>query len=230
MTHAPTPGAPHAPTPGAPHAATSGTPHVSTSGTPHAATPGAPEAPAPGAPHAATPGAPHAPGPTVRHATTADLDAMVDLHSRARATYYRGRIPDALLDAPAERERWRAGWQRGLERPDATVLCAERDGAIVGIASYRREDGAPADTVKLFQFHVDPDHWRAGIGTVLHRACVADWQAAGTATAHLEVYWHNQRARAFYTRHGWQPDTSRRPAPDATHLDLILPLSPAAAR
>ncbi|MFI2240987.1 GNAT family N-acetyltransferase [Streptomyces chrestomyceticus] len=166
----------------------------------------------------------------VRDATAADLDVIADLHQRARATYYRGRVPDAVLDDPAERERWRDGWARSLARTDGTVLCAERDGAVVGVASYRREDGAPEDTVKLFQLHVDPDRWRDGIGSALHRACVAGWRAAGVTTARLDVYWHNRRARAFYDRHGWQPDDSRRPAPDATHLDLVLPLSPAAAR
>ncbi|MFH8349379.1 GNAT family N-acetyltransferase [Streptomyces sp. NPDC018045] len=199
--------------------------------------PQAPDTPETTAPHPpATPvtsdasAAPTASATLVRDATAADLDAVADLHTRARATYYRGRVPDAQLDDPAERERWREGWGRALARADATVLCAERDGAVVGVASYRREDGAPADTVKLFQLHVDPERWRDGIGTALHRACVAGWRAAGASTAHLEVYWHNRRARAFYTRHGWQPDASRRPAPDASHLDLVLPLSPAAAR
>ncbi|KOG66782.1 GCN5-related N-acetyltransferase [Streptomyces griseoflavus] len=172
---------------------------------------------------------PDTPGTTIRHATAADLDVITDLHARARATYYRGRVPDAQLDSPAERGHWREGWGRNLARPDATVLCAERDGAVVGVASYRHEDGAPADTVKLFQLHVDPDNWRGGIGTALHRTCVAGWQSDGIATAHLEVYWHNQRARAFYTRHGWQPDETRRPTPDATHLDLILPVGPASS-
>ncbi|OKI08241.1 GNAT family N-acetyltransferase [Streptomyces sp. CB02923] len=166
----------------------------------------------------------------VRDATTADVGAIADLHQRARVMYYRGRVPDAQLDDPADRDRWRDGWQRSLARMDATVLCAERADAVVGVAFYRREDGAPEDTVTLFQLHVDPDNWRDGIGTALHRACVAGWQEAGVTTARLEVYWHNQRARAFYTRHGWQPDASRRPAPDATHLDLVLPLSPVAAR
>ncbi|MFD7667249.1 GNAT family N-acetyltransferase [Streptomyces sp. NPDC059788] len=175
--------------------------------------------------------APGTPAATdIRNATAADLEAITDLHVRARARYYRGRVPEAQLDDPAGRARWRDGWAHTLARTDATVLCAERDGAVVGVASYRREGGAPAGTVELLQLHVDPDRWRAGIGTALHRACEAGWRSAGAATAHLEVYWHNRPARAFYTRHGWQPDTARRPAPDATHLDLVLPLTPAAAR
>ncbi|MFH9422504.1 GNAT family N-acetyltransferase [Streptomyces sp. NPDC017529] len=175
------------------------------------------------------PNAPENPGATtVRAATPADLDAIADLHSRARATYYRGRLPDAQPDSPAERDRRRDGWTRALARPDATVLCAERDGTVVGAASYRREDGAPAGTVTLHQLHVDPGCWRGGVGTALHRACVAGWRSAGIATARLEVYWHNSRARAFYTRHGWRPDESRRPVPDDTHLGLVLPLTPAA--
>ncbi|CAM5666648.1 GNAT family N-acetyltransferase OS=Streptomyces rimosus subsp. rimosus (strain ATCC/ DSM 40260 / JCM 4667 / NRRL 2234) OX=1265868 GN=SRIM_009310 PE=4 SV=1 [Streptomyces rimosus subsp. rimosus] len=115
--------------------------------------------------------------------------------------------------------------------PGRTRPCCARSGTGPSSAWLPTvtEDGAPADTVKLFQLHVDPDNWRGGIGTALHRTCVAGWRSDGIATAHLEVYWHNQRARAFYTRHGWQPDETRRPTPDATHLDLILPVGPASS-
>ncbi|MFI8998378.1 GNAT family N-acetyltransferase [Streptomyces sp. NPDC053542] len=165
---------------------------------------------------------------TVRAAVPGDLDAIVALHARARATYYRGRLPDALLADPAGTARRRTGWAGAVERPDTTVLCAERAGTTVGVASFRREDGAPADAVVLHQLHVDPAHWRTGVGTALHDACVAAWHAAGHPRARLQVYWHNRRARDFYARHGWRPDEGRRPAPDDTHLSLTLTLAPGA--
>ncbi|MEC4020083.1 GNAT family N-acetyltransferase [Streptomyces sp. H27-D2] len=171
----------------------------------------------------------------IRAATPADLDAVADLHSRTRTSYYRGRLPDALLDDPAERARCHAAWEHALARPDGGVLCAVRDGAVAAVASFRTPRGAartaaaparaaatvPRD-VTLHQFHVDPEHWRSGIGSGLHDACVTAWQTASRSTAHLEVFWHNQRARAFYARHGWQPDAAHRPAPDDTHLRLTL--------
>ncbi|MFI9025814.1 GNAT family N-acetyltransferase [Streptomyces sp. NPDC053560] len=165
---------------------------------------------------------------TVRAAVPGDLDSILALHGRARASYYRGRLPDALLDDPAEQARWREAWAAAVERPDGTVLCAERAGTAVGVASFRREEGALPDGVVLHQLHVDPAHWRSGVGTALHDACVTAWRTAGHATARLQVYWHNRRARDFYARHGWLPDDTRRPAPDATHLGLLLTLTPGA--
>ncbi len=62
------------------------------------------------------------------------------------------------------------------------------EGTILGIASFRPPQDGPAGTVKLFQFHVDPDHWRRGIGTALHAACVARWRADGRHCAVLDVH------------------------------------------
>jgi hypothetical protein len=45
----------------------------------------------------------------IRIATPDDLDAIATLHAEARATYYRGHIPDEAFDTPAEHARTRAG-------------------------------------------------------------------------------------------------------------------------
>jgi ribosomal protein S18 acetylase RimI-like enzyme len=100
------------------------------------------------------------------------------------------------------------------------VLCVVEHGALVGVASFRTPKGAPADTVKLFQLHVDPGHWRRGLGTALHQACVEEWQADGRRTAVLEVHADNRRAQAFYARHGWVPDPENPPAEGDAHLRL----------
>ncbi|MFF8292285.1 GNAT family N-acetyltransferase [Streptomyces sp. NPDC016309] len=137
----------------------------------------------------------------IRYATPQDLDTITALHREARATYYRGHIPDADFEGPAELARGRAGWAAAIDRGDA-VLCAERAGEVVGVAAFRPVDGV----LTLTQFHVAPAHWRRGIGTRLHTACVEAWRAAGATTARLEVFEHNRRAQAFYARHGWYPD------------------------
>ncbi|MET9257031.1 GNAT family N-acetyltransferase [Streptomyces sp. NPDC003717] len=149
----------------------------------------------------------------IRDARTADIEAIAGLHVRARATYY----PDGL---PDDDHDWGAAWRAAVERPDGQVLCAERGGRLIGIASFRPPEGAAPDTVKLFQFHVDPAHWRAGVGTALHAACVERWRAGGRRTAVLDVHVDNRRAQAFYARQGWLPDPANPPAPDAHHLDL----------
>ncbi|MGY5137831.1 N-acetyltransferase family protein [Streptomyces nigrescens] len=162
----------------------------------------------------------------VRAATAADLAAIAALHTGARAAYHRARFPDAPFDLPAEQARWHDAWSHDLARDDTSALCAARHGTVVGAASYRHRAGHPP-AVTLHQLHVDPGHWGTGVGLALHHACLRAWHAAGISRAALDVLWHNHRARAFYTRLGWRPDSDRRPAPDATHLTLTLDLATA---
>ncbi|MBD0420908.1 GNAT family N-acetyltransferase [Streptomyces sp. TRM S81-3] len=153
-------------------------------------------------------------GPLViRTALPAEAETVAALHLRARATYYPDGLPDDGID-------WAAAWRTAVERPDGHVLCAVERGSVVGIASFRVPEGAPADTVKLFQFHVDPGHWRSGIGTALHAACVEQWRADDRRTAVLDVHAGNRRAQAFYARLGWVPDPEHPPAEDDHHLYL----------
>ncbi|MFJ1810783.1 MULTISPECIES: GNAT family N-acetyltransferase [unclassified Streptomyces] len=146
----------------------------------------------------------------IRTALPAEAEKVAELHARARATYY----PDGI---PQDGTDWPAVWRAAIERPDGQVLCVVDRGGIVGLASFRTPEGAPAHTVKLFQFHVDPDHWRAGIGTALHTACVEHWRADGRRTAVLDVHVDNWRAQAFYAGQGWHPDPENPPAEGDHH-------------
>ncbi|MGP3636184.1 GNAT family N-acetyltransferase [Streptomyces sp. 24-1644] len=138
----------------------------------------------------------------IRTAIPDDLDAVVRLHTEARATYYRGHLPSEEYEGAAEVGRSRDGWARAIGRTGATVLCAERAGVLAGIAAYAERDGS----MYLSQLHVSPSQWRTGVGTALHAACTDAWRMAGVRTARLEVFVHNTRAQAFYARHGWTPD------------------------
>ncbi|MFI7496987.1 GNAT family N-acetyltransferase [Streptomyces sp. NPDC049687] len=154
----------------------------------------------------------------IRTAVPAEAPAVVALHARARATYY----PDGI---PQDGTDWLAVWRAAIERPDGHVLCVVERGRIVGLASFRRPEGGGAETVKLFQFHVDPGHWRAGIGTDLHTACVEQWRADGHRTAVLDVHVDNRRAQAFYARQGWFPDPENPRAEGDHHLFLRFSVS-----
>ncbi len=149
----------------------------------------------------------------IRTALPAEAEEVAALHRRARATYYPAGFPDDGAD-------WLGGWREAIGRADGRVLVAVREGSMAGIASFRRAEGAPAGTVKLFQFHVDPGHWRLGIGTALHAACVEEWRIGGVRTAGLDVHVGNERARGFYGRQGWVPDPEWPVAADDHHLRL----------
>jgi RimJ/RimL family protein N-acetyltransferase len=149
----------------------------------------------------------------IRTVLPAEAEAVTALHARARATYYPDGIPDDGTD-------WLAAWRAAIERSDGHVLCVVEQGRIVGLASFRTPERAPADTVKLFQFHVDPGHWRSGVGTALHAACVEQWRADRRGTAVLDVHADNRRAQAFYARQGWTPDPENPPAAGDHHVFL----------
>jgi ribosomal protein S18 acetylase RimI-like enzyme len=153
----------------------------------------------------------------IRTVVRAEAEAVAALHARARATYYPDGVPDDGTD-------WRAAWLTAIERPDGQVLCVVEGGRIVGLASFVAVEGGPADTVDLRQFHVDPGHWRSGIGTALHAACLEQWRADGRRAAVLSVHADNRRAQAFYARQGWLPDSGRPLAEGDHHLTLRLDL------
>ncbi|MEU5593519.1 GNAT family N-acetyltransferase [Streptomyces sp. NPDC020298] len=155
----------------------------------------------------------------IRTALPAEAEAVAELHVRARSTYYPDGLPEDGFD-------WVARWREALGRPDGQVLCAVRDGRMVGIASFRTPEDMPAGAVKLFQFHVDPGQWRTGVGTVLHAACAEQWRADGRRSAVLDVHVDNARAQAFYARQGWIPDPENPPAEGDHHLFLRYAVRP----
>ncbi|WP_416967405.1 GNAT family N-acetyltransferase [Streptomyces sp. 4F14] len=151
----------------------------------------------------------------IRAARLSEAEPIAALHRRARATYY----PDGL---PEDGTDWLAAWRTAIENPAGRVLCAldPADGErIVGIASFR-PPGDVRSVVKLFQFHIDPEHWRTGLGTALHAACVSRWRADGRESAVLDVHVDNTRAQAFYARQGWAPDPENPPGEGDHHLYL----------
>ncbi|MEU2728353.1 GNAT family N-acetyltransferase [Streptomyces griseoviridis] len=149
----------------------------------------------------------------IRTVLPAEAAAVAALHRRARATYYPDGLPDDGVD-------WTERWREAVARPDGVVLCAVRAGRLVALASFRTPPDAAPDTVGLFQFHVDPDHWRDGVGTALHTACVEQWQAESRTTAVLDVHVDNTRAQRFYAARGWQPDPERPAGEGDHHLSL----------
>ncbi|MEV0638185.1 GNAT family N-acetyltransferase [Streptomyces sp. NPDC050619] len=170
----------------------------------------------------------------LRPAHPDDLDAITDLHTEARTAYYRaGGWSAPELTSPEALTRRREAWQRALHDNTRTVLCAERDGELTGIALM----GPPLDTDvdatavgQLFQIHVRPDHWGEGIGSRLHAAFVRFLREASLDTGLLEAWERNSRARTFYTRHGWQPDGHRRRGPGEgayVRMRLAVPAAPA---
>ncbi|MGC9544094.1 N-acetyltransferase family protein [Streptomyces sp. UG1] len=117
---------------------------------------------------------------------------------------------------------------RALQAENRTVLCAVREGELVGILSMGDPVDVDVDATtagQLHQIHVRPGSWGQGIGSQLHAAFVRFLREASLTTEVVEAWESNTRAHAFYVRHGWTPDGHQRPGPaDANYVRLRLDL------
>ncbi|MFF3543247.1 GNAT family N-acetyltransferase [Streptomyces platensis] len=167
----------------------------------------------------------------VRVASTADVEAMTDIHTKARSAYYTagGMVAEELGD-PVAWERRRNGWVSAIVSPDMTALCAESsEGRVVGALAMGPPKDADVDASayrQLFQIHVHPNAWGHGAGGALHSA-FTDWVGAGGFDGGvLEAWEANAQARRFYIKHGWCADGVRRPGPGgADYVRMRLRLS-----
>ncbi|CCH28772.1 GNAT family N-acetyltransferase [Actinosynnema sp. NPDC047251] len=129
---------------------------------------------------------------TIRTPVEADSPAIVQLHVKARRSYYEGHLPETEL---AEWETSVRASDYRFTGPDRTWLCAELDGVVVGFALVRADE--------LLQVQVDPAYWGRSVGRALLDACAAIWRDADVTTARLEVFEPNARARRLYAANGW---------------------------
>ncbi|MCC2028118.1 GNAT family N-acetyltransferase [Microbacterium tenebrionis] len=144
----------------------------------------------------------------VRPAVPADADGVAEVHVRSWQAAYRDLMPQEVLDGLSVEQRaegWR-GILGDMSRASRTLV-AEHEGRIVGWASFgaARDADAPG-TGELWGIYALPESWSSGIGHAMIAAVERELIDAGHATAYLWVLDGNERAAAFYERHGWNAD------------------------
>ncbi|WP_367131315.1 N-acetyltransferase family protein [Saccharothrix sp. HUAS TT1] len=147
---------------------------------------------------------------TVRPPRAEDVRPLVEVHVRARRSYYEGHLPEEEL------AEWEAAVRAdgyAFDKPGAVWLCAELDGGFAGFALVNARG-------ELLQLQVDPARWGNGVGHALHDAATAALRERGVTTAHLDVFVQNHRAQRFYTAHG-----RREVGRDDTHVRMALELN-----
>ena len=87
-----------------------------------------------------------------------------------------------------------------------SVLLAEKAGKPLGFVSFgpSRDDDAPKAGAEIYGLYVHPDAWSTGKGQHLHDGALAALGTSGSTVVTLWVLTSNDRARRFYSRHGWQ--------------------------
>ena len=116
----------------------------------------------------------------------ADEAAAIDLWRRTWQVAY------PQLDFDARAGWWRERWRNELV-PAATIVVAERDGALVGFVTVDRKTGY------LDQIVAAPEAWALGVGALLMEE--AKRLAPGALELHVNV--DNARAIRFYEKHGF---------------------------
>ena len=144
---------------------------------------------------------------SVRRATPADAAAIAEVHGRSWQVAYRGIVPDDVLDGLSVVQRERV-WADLLARDDGgpLVLVGEHDGHVIGFCSALTQGRDDPDHAEITAIYVDPGHWRAGAGSALLGAALAELRAAHCAAVRLWVFAGNERALAFYRCFGFAAD------------------------
>jgi GNAT superfamily N-acetyltransferase len=166
---------------------------------------------------------------TVRPACFADYEALTALfdeldefHRRARPDFFQP------FTGPA---RTREQLERWLVDPDSTVLVAENEAGVVGLALLlTRPQSAfpgavPRKVIEIDNLVVRADQRGKGIGQRLLEAAV-EWARQHRAT-HVEVAVHafNGRARRFYRHFGFVPSLERLVVPASRSLAIARPMA-----
>ncbi|SDE44573.1 GNAT family N-acetyltransferase [Auraticoccus monumenti] len=147
----------------------------------------------------------------VRAAEPGDAVAVAEVQTLGWQQGYAGLLPQDYLDGlslAAAEERWRTQ----LVRADRTTdeLVAVVDGRVCGIAVVgpSADPDAPDDRSRgeLFALYVRAEHWGRGLGHALHQQALHRLRDRGFTRATLWVLRGNERACAFYRRHGWVGD------------------------
>lgn len=145
---------------------------------------------------------------TIRLAVPGDEHGIAHVHVRSWHEAYTGRVPRELL-ARMDEDRRAAEWRRHLTReappggePLGTTWVAQSGDAIVGFATSgpSRDPDRTRDDLELYALYVLERHYGTGTGGALLAASLGDRAAS------LWVLEDNPRARAFYAKHGFEPD------------------------
>jgi GNAT superfamily N-acetyltransferase len=154
---------------------------------------------------------------TIARSTLDDFDELGLVHVQVWREAYAGLLPDdylAGLDPTFGPTRWR---ERFGTSPEVAWWLARDEQGIVGMATSgpARDEDAPRPW-ELYAINV----LRRGHGTGLADDLME--RTVGDRPAYLWVLDGNDRATAFYRRHGFADDGGRKPEPDTGVVEIRM--------
>lgn len=135
----------------------------------------------------------------IRPATPLDAEAIAELHARVWRATYSGSVDAGWLDERLARypEMWAEALSDGEGAP---TWLAHRDGRAVGFARARAVGAGELRPLELESIYLDVEEQGSGTADNLMLMTLGD------APAQLWVWSGQDRARAFYRRHGFADD------------------------
>lgn len=155
----------------------------------------------------------------IRRLTADDAADIAAVHIRVWRETYPGLMAQAALDA-LDVERSTVKWRQilgGDDSPRVVGAIERATGALAGwiTVGQARDEDAPAPT-ELWVLNLAREHQGTGVAQELMRLELAD------RPAYLWVVEGNERAIAFYRRHGFDIDGVRREQDDEGNRDLRM--------
>ncbi|MHB0927665.1 MAG: GNAT family N-acetyltransferase [Candidatus Nanopelagicales bacterium] len=152
---------------------------------------------------------------TVRVALPGDAEAVSRVHVLSWQAAYAGLLPADFLAALSV-ERRLQWWSQELVEPhipESRTYVLDIAGAVAGFANLgpgrADEDRQTPEQWELYAIYLLPEHWGAGNGRLLLETALGSIPRT-VRDVSLWVMEPNARARAFYERHGFHWDGTRR--------------------
>jgi len=155
---------------------------------------------------------------TIASMTPGDADEVARVHVRVWQEAYAGLMPEDHLDG-LDPILFAGHWRERLLHPGDGVghWLARDEHGVVGITtSGPGRDEDPPTPLELYAINV----LARGHGTGVAAALLA--RAIGDRAAYLWVLEGNDRAIAFYRRHGFADEGGRKPEPDTGNLEIRM--------
>lgn len=136
----------------------------------------------------------------VRQATPADVGAIQRVAERSwTADYPEITSRESAVEGVHE---WYSEQRLAdeIDRSDAVVLVAEREGTVVGFA-HAAWSGRQGDVMRVY---VDPDHRDQGVGSALLESTVATLFERDVEEVRAMVLADNEPGNEFYREHGFE--------------------------
>jgi RimJ/RimL family protein N-acetyltransferase len=137
----------------------------------------------------------------IRRATANDLRGAFDVYeaTAAEGKWIGAELP---IDRGDRLRRWRESF---IDSNAGAMFVAEDAGAILGSASVTWAGRCGSGLLEL-GMTVSPDRRRQGIGAALLEACILFARSAGAHKIALQVWPHNNAARALYRKYGFEDE------------------------